>query len=168
MEKTLENPLDCKEIKPVNPKENQPCIFIGRTDAEAEAPFLWPPDVKSRLIGKDPDARKDWRQEKKGMTGDEMVGWHHGLNGQEFEQTPRDGESQGSLTCCSLQCHRFRHDWATAQQQGPELSWYPHALSLSTHGVLLSDFQETPWTLFCRFSMLPLFLTFTPFLGTWK
>ena len=124
--------------------------------------------MKSLLSRKDPNAENNWRQEEKGMTEDEMVGWHHRLNGQEFEQTPRDGESQGSLACCSLQCHRFRHDWATAQQQGPELPWYPHALSLPTHGVLLSEFQETPWTLFCRLSMLPLFLTFTPLLGTWN
>ena len=78
LEKTPESPLDCKEIKPVNPKENQ---YIGRADAEAEAPILWPPDVKSRLIGKDPNAGKDRRQEEKGMTEDEMVGWHHQLNG---------------------------------------------------------------------------------------
>ena len=86
--------LDCKEIKPVHPKENQPWIFIGRTDAEA--PILWPPDAKSWLIGKDPDAGKDWRQEEKGMTEDEMVGWHHWLNGRECEQTPGNGEGQGS------------------------------------------------------------------------
>ena len=77
MEETLENPLDCTEIQPVNPKGNQPCIFIGRTDAEAEAPILWPPAVKSCLIGKDPDAGKDGRQEEKGTTEDEMVGWRH-------------------------------------------------------------------------------------------
>ena len=83
---TLESPLDCKEIKPVNPKgNNQSWIFIGRTDAEAEATILWPPDSKNRLIGKDPDAGQDWRQEEKGTTEDEMVGWHHRLNGHEFE-----------------------------------------------------------------------------------
>ena len=92
LEKTLESPLDCKEIQPVNPKGNQPCIFIGRTDAEAEALILWPSDSKSWLIGKDPDAGKDWRQEEKGTTEDEMVGWHHRLNGHEFEQAPGDGE----------------------------------------------------------------------------
>ena len=85
LEKTLENPLDCKEIQPVHPKRNQSWIFIGRTDAEAETPILWPPDAKSWLIGKDPDAGKDWRQEEKGMTEDEMFGWHHQLNGHEFE-----------------------------------------------------------------------------------
>ena len=85
LEKTLERPLDCREIKPVNPKRNQSWIFIGRTDAEAETPILWPPDVKNWLIRKDPDAGKDWRQEEKGSTEDEMVGWHHQLNGHESE-----------------------------------------------------------------------------------
>ena len=93
--------LNCKEIKPVNPKGNQPWIFTGRTDAEAEAPILWPPDVKNWFIWKDPDAGKDWRREKKGMTEDEMVGWHHRLNGHECEQTPADGEGQGCLAFCS-------------------------------------------------------------------
>ena len=85
LEKTLESPLDSKEIQPVHPKGNQSWIFIGRTDVEAEAPVLWLPDAKNWLIGKDPDAGKDWRQEEKGMTEDEMVGWHHRLNGHEFE-----------------------------------------------------------------------------------
>ena len=102
LEKTLESPLDCKEIKPVNPKGNQPWIFIGRTDAEAEAPILWPPDAKSQLIGKDPDAGKDWGQEEvKRVTENEMVRWHHKLSGHEFEQTPGDSEGQGRLVCCS-------------------------------------------------------------------
>ena len=85
LEKTLKSPLDCKEIKPVYPKGNQSWIFTGRTDAEAETPIFWPPDVKNWLIRKDPDAGKDWRQEEKGTTEDEMVGWHHRLNGHEFE-----------------------------------------------------------------------------------
>ena len=101
LEKTLESPLDCKEIKPVNPKGNQSWIFTGRPDAEAETPILWLPDVKSQLIKKDPDAGKDWGQEEKGVTEDEMVEWHHWLNGQEFEQAPGDSEAQGSLICCS-------------------------------------------------------------------
>ena len=95
LEKTLQSPLDSKEIKTVSPKRNQPWIFIRRTDAEAS--ILWPPDVKSWLIGKDPDAGKDSTQEEKGTTEDEMVGWHYRLNGHEFEQAPRDGEGQGSL-----------------------------------------------------------------------
>ena len=99
LEKALESPLNCKEIKSVNPKGNQSWIFIGRTDAEAEAPVLWPPDAKSCLISKDPDAGKDWKQEEKGMTEDEMVGWHHWLNGCEFEQTLGNGEGRGSPAC---------------------------------------------------------------------
>ena len=101
LEKTLESPLDCKEIPPVHPKGNQSWIFIGRTDAEAETPIFWPPDVKNWLLGKDPDAGKDWGQEEKGTTEDEMVGWHHWLNGREFEQAPGVGDGQGSLACCS-------------------------------------------------------------------
>ena len=94
-------PLDYKKIQPVHPKGNQSWIFIGRTDAEAETPILWPPDVKNRLIAKDPDAGKDWRWEKKGMTEDEMVGWHHQCDGHEFEQAPGVGDGQGSLACCN-------------------------------------------------------------------
>ena len=101
LKKTLDSPLDCKEIKPVNPKGNQSWIFTTGTDAEAEAPIFWPPDAKSQLIRKDSDAGKEWRQGQKGMTEDEMVGWHHWLNGHEFEQTLGDGEGQGSLACCS-------------------------------------------------------------------
>ena len=97
LEKTLESPLDCKEIQPVHPKGDQSQVFIGRTDAEAETPILWPPDMKSWLIWKDPDAGKDWGQEEKGTTEDEMVGWHHWLNGHEFEWTPGVGDRQGGL-----------------------------------------------------------------------
>ena len=102
----LESPLDSKEIKPVNPKGNQPWLFIGRTDAEAAAPRHWPPDMKSQFIQKDPDAGKDWGQEEKGMIKGEMVGWQHQLNGHEFEQTLGDGEGQGSLVCCSPWGHK--------------------------------------------------------------
>ena len=101
LEKTPESPLDSKEIKPVNPKGNQPWILIGRTNAEAETPVLWPLDVKSQLTGKDPDAGKEWGQEEKGTTEDEMVGWHHRLNGHEFKHALGDGEGQESLVCCS-------------------------------------------------------------------
>ena len=113
LEKTLESPLSCKKTKPVSLKGNQPWIFIESTDVEAEAPILWPPDMKSQLIGKDPDDGKDWRWEAKGMTEDEMVGWHHQLNGHQFEQALGDGEGQGSLACCSPWGCRVRHDWAT-------------------------------------------------------
>ena len=108
--------LDSKEIKPVNPTGNQPWIFIGRTDAEAETPILWPPDAKNWLTGKDPDAGQDWGQEEKGTTEDEMVGWNHWLNGHEFEQALGDVEGQESLVCCSPSGHRVKHDWATKKQ----------------------------------------------------
>ena len=101
LEKTLESPLDCKEIQQVHPKGNQSLIFIRRTDAEAETLLLWPPDVKNWLIWKDRDTGKDWRWEKKGTTEDEMAGWHHQLDGQEFEQVPGVDNGQGSLACCS-------------------------------------------------------------------
>ena len=100
LEKTLESLLKCKEVKLVNPKGNQSYTFIGRTYVEAEASILWPSDVKSLLIIKDPDAGKDWRKEKKGTTDDKMVGWHHWLNGPEFEHALGVGDGQGSLTCC--------------------------------------------------------------------
>ena len=101
LEKTLEILLDCKEIKPVNSKGNQSWMFFGRIDAEAEAPILWPPAAKNRLIWKDSDSGKGWRQEEKGTTEDEMVGWHHQLHGHEFEQVLGVGDGQGSLVCCS-------------------------------------------------------------------
>ena len=100
LEKTLESPLDSKEIKPVNPQGNQPWIFFERTDAKA--PIFWPPDVKSQLTGKDPDAWKYWRQEVKGTTVDEMVGWNHQLNGRKFEQAPGDGEAQANPVLQSI------------------------------------------------------------------
>ena len=106
LEKTLESPLDCKEIQPVCPKGDQSWVFIGRTDVEAETPILWPPDAKNWLILKDPDAGKDLRQEEKGMTEDEMVRSHHQLNGHEFEQAPGVGDGQGSLACSSPWVHK--------------------------------------------------------------
>ena len=104
LKKTLESPLDCKEIKSVHPKGNQAWIFFGRTDVET--PILWPPDVKSWLIGKDPDAGKDWGHEEKGMTENEMVGWHHLLYGHGFGWTPGVGDGQGGLVCCSSRDHK--------------------------------------------------------------
>ena len=121
LEKPLENPLDCKEIKPVHPKGNQSWIFIGRTHAEVEAPILWPPDVKSWLTGRDPDAGKDWRQEEKGMTEDKMVGWHHQLSENEFKQPPGVDDGQGSLACCS--------PWSRKELDMTEwLNWLPDNL----------------------------------------
>ena len=106
LEKTLESPLDCKEIQPVHPKGDQSWMFIGRTDVEAETPLLWPPDVKNWLIGKDPDAGEEWRWEEKGTTEDGMLGWHHRLDGHEFEQALGVGDGQGSLACCSPWGHK--------------------------------------------------------------
>ena len=117
LKKTLESPLDCKKIQPVHLKGDQSWVFIGRTDAEAEAPILWPPDVESWLIWKDPDAGKDWGQEEKETTEDEMVGWHHRLNGHEFGWTP--GVGNGGRWSCMLQSmgsRRVGHDWATELQ----------------------------------------------------
>ena len=119
LEKTLESLLDCKEIQPINPKGNQSWMFIGRTDAEAEAPILWPPDVKNWLIGKDPDAGKDWKQEEKGMTENKMVGWHHRLDGHEFGQAPGVGDGQGGLVCFSLR--GCKESDTTEQLNWPEL-----------------------------------------------
>ena len=135
LEKTLESPLDCKEIKPVNLKRNQFWIFIGRTDAEAEAPTLWPPDAKNWLTGKDPDAGKDWRQEEKETTEDEMVGWHHWLDGHEFEQTLGVGNGQESLACCSPWGHKEldtteQLNWTESTSLGEQdrLASYIHVL----------------------------------------
>ena len=118
LEKTLGSPLDCKEIKPVNPKGKQSWIFIGRTDAEAEAPILWPPEAKNWLFGKDPDAGKNWRQEERRRTEDKIVGWHHQLDGDEFEQALGVGDGQGSLVCCSPWHHKESDTTET------ELKWY--------------------------------------------
>ena len=133
----LRVPLDCKQIKSVNPKGNQSWIFIGRTDAEAEAPILWPPDVKNRLIGKDPDAGKDWRQEK-GTTEDETVGWHHQLNGHEFEPVPGVGDGQGGLACCSpwgCKCLDMTEQMNWTIQQGPRLKPQLFCFSLLYFGL---------------------------------
>ena len=119
--KILESPLDCKEIKSVNSKGNQSWIFTGRTDAEAEVPVLWPPDVKNWLIGKNPDAGEEWRQEEKGTGEDEMVGWHHRLDGHEFKQAPGVGDGQESLMCCSPWDHK---EWNTTEWLNwTELNW---------------------------------------------
>ena len=106
LEKSLESPLDCKQIQPVHPKGDQSWIFIGGTDAEAVTPILWAPDAKSWLISKDPDAGKDWGQEEKGTTEEEMVGWQHQLNRHEFGWTPGVGDGQGGLACCGSWSHK--------------------------------------------------------------
>ena len=117
LEKTFESPLDCKEIQLVHPKGDKSWVFTGKIDVEAETPILWPCDAKNWLIGKDLEAGKDWGQEEKGMTEDEMVGWHHQLNGHGFGWTPGVGDGPGGLACWGSWGCRVRHDWAT------ELNW---------------------------------------------
>ena len=129
-EKTLESPLGCKEIQPVHPKD-QSWVFIGRTDIEAETPILWPPDEDSWLIWKEPDTGKDWGQEEKWMTEDEMVGWHHWLNGDEFGWTPGVGDGQGGLACCD--------SWDRKESDATEtLNWTEHFRHPSQWRVYLS------------------------------
>ena len=113
LEKTPESPLDCKEIQPVHSEGDQPWDFFRRNDAKTETPVLWPPHVKSWLIGKDSDAGRDWGQEEKGTTEVEMAGWHHRLDGHDFGWTPGVGDGQGGPVCCDSWGRRVRHDWAT-------------------------------------------------------
>ena len=159
LEKNLESPMDSKEIKPVNPKGNQPWMFFGRTEAEAETPILRPSDLKSQLSGKDPDAGRDWGQQEKGATEDEMVGWHHRLNGREFEQTPGDGEGQGSLVQCSpwvAKCQTWLSNWAKKNKPtylNPELpllhSW--------NHTAVLICIRYLGWVWDAKMSKTPSF-----------
>ena len=142
LEKTLESPLGCKEIQPVHPEGGKSWLFIGRTDAEAETTILWPPRVTSWLIGKDPDAGRDWGQEEKAMTEDEMAGWHHRLNGHEFEYTPGVGDKQGGLACCdSWGC---KESDMTERLNWIEQNWKetPHSLAV-TPLFLLKPFQQS-------------------------
>ena len=135
LEKTLESPLDCKETQSVYPKENQSWIFIGKTDAEAETPIIWPPDAKNWLIGKDPDTGKDGMQEEKGSTEDEMVGWHHQLNGHEFEQALGVDDGQGSLDYCS--------PWGRKESDMTEgLNWSENNKYLLSHNFCGQEFRN--------------------------
>ena len=129
LEKTLESPLDCKEIQLVHSKGNQPWVFIGRTDVKAETPILWPPHAKSWLIGKDSDAGRDWGQEEKGTTEDEMAGWHHWLNGYESEWTPGVGDGQGGLASCDSRGHKEldtteRLNWTETKKYSSQFGKY--------------------------------------------
>ena len=137
LEKTLESSLDCKEVQPVHPKGNRSWIFIERTDAKAETPILWPPHAKSWLIGKDPDAGRDWRQEEKGMTEDEMAGWHHQLDGHEFEWTLGICDGQGGLVCCDS-CGRKMSDMTE------QLNWT--GTKCNQQGVTIQSIQPVPET----------------------
>ena len=146
LEKTLKSPLDYKEILPVPPKGDQSCLFTGRTDVEAETPILWPPGMKSWLIGKDPDAGKDWRQEKKGTTEDEMAGLHHRLNGHGFGWAPGVGDGQGGLACCSSWGHK-------ESDMTEQLNWRKQAggrVLIVGSGVIVASHavsQIQPWGL---------------------
>ena len=142
LEKTLESPLDCKEIQPVHSKGDQSWVFFERTDAKAETPILWPPHVKSWLTGKDSDAGRHWGQEEKGTTEDEMAGWHHWLYGGESEWTPGVGDGQGSLVCCDSWGHRVRHDWAT------ELNWYIYMYICHFSIVTKAKYQRDTYLFF--------------------
>ena len=149
LEKTLESPLDCKKIQTVHPKGDQSWVFIGRTDAEAETPIFWPPHAKHWLIWKDPDVGKDWRQEEKGMTEDEMVGWHHRLNGHEFGCSPGVGDGQGGLACCGSWGHKesdttewlnwtesfsFGKGKGNGRDRGPPRNWQEQPISPHMQG----------------------------------
>ena len=146
MEKTLESPLDCKEIQQVHPKGDQSWVFTGRTDAEAETPILWPPHAKCWLIRKDPDAGRDWGQEEKGTTEDEMAGWHHRLDGHEFGWTLGVGDGEGGLACCDSWGHKESDmtEWLNwtdtilnsgctnlhSHQQCPRVPFSPHLVTI--------------------------------------
>ena len=150
LEKTLESPLDCKEIQLVNPKGDQSWVFTGRTDAEAEAPIHWPPEAKNWLIGKDPDAGQDWGQEKKGMTEDEMVGWHHQLHEHEFGWTTGVSDGQGGLACCgSWGCKELdtteRLNW-TELNWASELNWTYKGNNVNTRPSIM----QPPVSTLCR------------------
>ena len=149
LEKTLESPLDCKEIQPVYPKGDQSWVFIGRTDVEAETPILWPPDMKSLLIWTDPDAGKDWRQDEKGTTEDEMVRWHHRLNEHGFGWTLGVGDGQGGPACCSSWGRKELDTTEQLNWMKRKKIWYTHTrilLSAKTRmnleGIMLSEMSQ--------------------------
>ena len=157
LEKTLESPLDWKEIQPVHPKGHQSWVFNGRTDAKAETPILWPPHVKSWVIGKDPDAGRDWEQEEKVMTEDEMAGWHHRLDAHGFGWTPGVSDGQGGLVCCDS--WGGKESDMTERLKWTELNWtddnwWPYTLGL----LLVSEIAHTLWSVFLS-NFLPLSTT---------
>ena len=154
LEKTLESPLDRKKIKPVHTKGDQSWVFIGRTDVEAETPILWPPDEKSWLSGKDPDAGKDWGQEEKGMTEDKMVGWHHQIYGHGFGWSLGVGDGQGGLACCGFMgSQRVRHYWVTALNWTEQVlvrMWrkrnsYALLVGRQIDAATMGNSRELPW-----------------------
>ena len=143
LEKTLESPLDCKDIQPVHPKRDQSCVFIGRTDAEAETPILWPPHAKSWLIGKDSDAGRDWGHEEKGTTEDEIAGWHHRLNAHEFGWTPGVGDGQGGLECCD--------SWGSKKSDKTERLNWAESKILSQHILKIKNWWDILYYFFTIF-----------------
>ena len=145
LEKTLESPLDCKEIQPVHPKGDQSWVFIGRTEVEAETPIFWPLDAKSWLIWKDPDAGKDWGQEEKGTTEDEMIGWHHWLNGHGFGWTPGVGDGQGGLACCGSWGHK-------ESDMTERLNWTE--LKIYTENGFIHDYMSLDRLIYCTNNVL--------------
>ena len=150
LEKTLESPLDCKEIQPVHSEEDQSWVFIGRTDANAETPIFWPPHVNSWLIGKDPDGGKDWRQERR-RTEDEMAGWHHRLNGHEFEWTLGVGDGPGGLACCNSLGHKEsdmteRLDWTEWIYSAKLVKIYVVYYCATKSGYVLYTIFNITWT----------------------
>ena len=138
LEKTLESPLDFMEIQPVHPKGDQSWVFFGRTDVEAETPILWPPDVKSWLIWKDPNAGKDWGQEEKGMTEDEMAGWHHRLDGLKFAWTLGVGDGQGGLACYGSWGHK-------ESEMTERLNWTDTYVVQLLWGYLVDYLMQSWW-----------------------
>ena len=147
LKKTLESPLDCREIQPVHPKGNQSWIFIGRTNAEAETPIIWPPDEKNQLNGKDTDAWKDWRWEEKGMTEDEIVGWHHRHNGHGFWWILAVGDGQGGLPCCGSWGRKEsdmteRLNWAEFQIKEHVFSYFSLSLNFDVIQILELKFIQ--------------------------
>ena len=166
LEKALESPLDCKEIQPVNPKGNKSWIFIGRTDDETETTILWPPDAKNWLIGKDPDVGKNCRWKEEGTTEDEMVGWHHWLDGHEFEHTLGVVDGQGSQACCSpMGLQRVRHDWATELYRTDTSSIWATILVFYVLGFLRANCGEWLQSDGCWMAG---FLSFLSFLRTYQ
>ena len=155
----LESPLNCKAVKPVNPKGNQSCIFIGRTNAEAEAPIFLLPDTKSQLIGKDPDAGKDWGQEEKGTTEDELVGWHHWLDGHEFEQTLGDSGGQGSLEHCSPWGRKESDTTSQPNNNTPKKAAQCLVSSFGFWREIISQLKITLWHTYCMTRKAARFLT---------
>ena len=150
LEETLESPLDSKEIQPVHPKGYQSWIFIGRTNAEAETPILWPPDMKNWLTGKDPYAEKNRRQKEKGMTEDEMIGWHHRLDGHEFEQALGVGVGQGTLECWSTRACRQLHKTSNWTELISILQWENQQLERLNHSPSSPREEEVEWSFSSR------------------